>query len=177
MRVLELGRYRRARVWIDEAPDAVYRPVEILSHKIPAEKALAVAKLAAVELFVPAGPRAQYGLLGGHLQPDATGELIVEVGVSSSHERLFPDNLALQEDEVRVGFPAEYTPAIVPGLELAKTQLGGLAAGKLSIDCAAHASNVTVFKHLTATLVKLLHTASADTADEELLKLFPETLS
>jgi hypothetical protein len=137
-----------------------------------------VLRLAAIELFVPLGPRSMYGLLGGQFNPDAVGHLSVDVSVSAAKGRLLADNLATKDDEVRVGLPAEYAQAVLAGVDLAETELKTLLPGKLSVSCAAHGAIGTceaVYKHLSAILIKLFNAASLEPSDDELAKLFPPT--
>ncbi len=182
MRTLELGKYRRARVWIGELPDATYPCLKTLSHTIATNRPSPGGglKIVAVEVFVILGPRSIYGMLGGHFTPDAKGQVSIDVNISSANERLFPDNLAGTRDEVRVGLPSEYAQSVVVGVDLAKGELNTLTAGIFSINCAAHGvmgSCDAVYKHLAAILVKLLNIASVEPSDEELIKLFPSTFS
>jgi hypothetical protein len=181
MRTLELGKHRRARVWIGELPDATYPSLKTLTHTIATDReSLHGLRMAAIEVFVPLGPRSMYGLLGGRWQPGATDQLSVDVSVSATNERLLPDSLAMKGDEVRVGLPVEYAKAVLAGVDMAKSELSALTAGKLLINCAAHGtigSCEAVYKHLAAILVKLLNAASDEPSDDELLKLFPSTFS
>jgi hypothetical protein len=136
--------------------------------------------MAAVEMFADLGPRHMYGLLGGHLEPDTTDYLSVEVRVSTANERLFNDSLAMKRDEVRVGLPAEYVQGVMAGLDLAKHELNTLTPGKLTINCAAHGaigSCAALYKHLTVVLIKLFNADHPKLPDDELTKLFPQILS
>jgi hypothetical protein len=120
-----------------------------------------------------------YGLLGGRWQSENGSQVSVEVSVSTSNERLFPDSLASGTDEVRVGLPSEYIEGVLDGLDLARGETT-LAAGKLSIDCAAHGAvgpSNGIYKHLAAVLVKLFNTVDAQPSDEELNNLFPSIFS
>jgi hypothetical protein len=181
VRVLHLGKIRHARVWIEELPDAAYPAIKVLTHTIAAGAASRnILRLAAIEVFVPLGPRWMYGLLGGQFSQDSTGQLIVDVGVSTPNGRSFPDSLAMKGEEVRVGLPAEYAQSVLAGVDLAETELKTLAPGKLSISCATHGtigSSQAIYKHLSATLVKFFNTASLESSDDELAKLFPGTFS
>ena len=181
VRVLKLGKYGRARVWIRELPGAAYPSAKTFTHAVAAvassENKL---MLAAVEVFVPVGPRSMYGLLGGQWTSGTTNQLSVDVSIAAADGQLFSDNLAGKGDEVRVGLPAEYAQAVLAGVDLAKSEMNTLAAGKLSINCAAHGaigSCEAVYKHLAVILVKLLNAASVEPSDDELVKLFPPTFS
>lgn len=181
MRTLELGKYRRARVWIGELPDVACPPVKTLTHTIAASReSRNELRLAAIEVFVPLGPRSMYGLLGGQFESSATGHLSVDVNVSTANERLLVDSLAMKRDDVRVGLPAEYAKAVLAGVDLAKNELNALTAGKLSINCAAHGaigSCEAIYKRLAVVLVKLFNVASREPSDDDLRKLFPPTFS
>jgi hypothetical protein len=176
MRTLELGKYRRVRVWIGELPDAAYPTVKTLTHAIAAgRESQNGLSLAAIELFVPLGPRSMYGLLGGQWKPDETDQLSVDVSISSANERLFADSFAMTGDKVRVGLPAEYAQAVLAGVDLTKSELNTLAPGRLTINCAAHGtigSCESVYKHLAAILIKLFNAAGAEPSDQDLIKLF-----
>ena len=181
MRVLELGKYKRTRIWIGSLPDAHYPSQQTLSLSLAANKELIrEPRLAAVELLIVTGPRSLYGLLGGLLKSDATDRLCIDVSVSSPDERLFGDALTIADDEVRVGLPAEYAQAVLDGAKMAKEQLNLLAPGSLTINCAAHgvaSSCEMIYKHLAAILVKLINTPSHELSDEDLVRLFPTTFN
>jgi hypothetical protein len=121
-----------------------------------------------------------YGLLGGQWKPDVTGQLTVDVSISTANERPFADSLASKSDEVRVGLPSEYARAVVAGVDAAKIELNTLTAARLSINCAAHGaigSCEVVYKHLAAILVKLFNATNFNPSDDDLMKLFPPTFS
>jgi hypothetical protein len=164
-----------------ELPDAACPSIKTLTHFAAAKaQSSSGLRLAAIEVFVPLGPRSMYGLLGGEWQPDQSNQFGVEVNVSAANERLFADSLALKGDEVRVGLPAEYANAVVVGVDLAKDQLSVLPSGKLFINRAAHGaigSCEAVYKHLAAVLVKLISSAEIERSDEGLVKFFPVTFS
>src|SRR5436190_1104820 len=66
---IELGRHRRARIWLGSLPDAAYRSPGKLARSWVASLAPPVAnRSAAVELLVPKGGRFTYGLLGGRIR-------------------------------------------------------------------------------------------------------------
>lgn len=182
MRTPSIGAFRQARVWIGELPNAAYSPVDTVTHVIAAGRQPIPngLTLATVEVFVPLGGRALYGLLGGHWRPTKGSHLSVELSVSAPNEHSFPDSLAEKVDDVRVGLPAEYAQGVFDGIDLAKGELNTVAAGELSIDCAAHGavgSSSAIFKHLASVLVKLFNTIHAEPSDEELARLFPSTFT
>jgi hypothetical protein len=181
MKTLDIGKHRRVRVWMGELPDTNCPIIETITHTIKPERVTQSGlRLAAIEVFVPLGPRSMYGLLGGQFKPDETGQFTVEVNLSAADERLLADNLAMEADTVRVGLPKEYAKAVIAGVDIAKTELNALMSGKLSINCGAHGaagSCEAVYKHLAAILVKLFNTANLEWSEEQLVRLFPPTFS
>ena len=135
-------------------------------------------RAAAIEILVPAGPRFLYGLLGCHFKPDQAEHVTIQVQISSPEERIFPDSLGTQMDEVRVGLPAEYGSAVLSGVALEKDRLEMLGAGNLTFNCAAHGavgSCTVIFKHLSAMLIKILSTVTHGLSDDEMAEMFPHT--
>jgi hypothetical protein len=121
-----------------------------------------------------------YGLLGGHLEAEASDRLRIDVSVSAAKERKFVDSLAMKGDDVRVGLPPEYVQAVLAGVKSAMAQLNAVTAGKLSINCAAHGaigSSEVIYKHLGAILIKLFNLTSSEPSDDELFRLFPSTFN
>lgn len=180
MKTLDLGRFRRARVWIGELPDAAYSSINPITHTVRAGgQQHGGRRLVAVELFVPLGARSMYGLIGGLFEPWRAGQLTVEVSSSSNSERLLTDSLASGIDEVRVGLPAEYIAAILRGVDAVALEVGGVASGKLVINCGAYGvvgSCQAIYESLAATLVKLCNIATNDVSDSELIRMFPPEL-
>src|SRR5262245_62819614 len=68
MRTLTLGKLRRAHVWIGEVPPAIYKSHRVLARTWTNCRGGTFAQQkAAVELFVPTGPKSMYGLLGAEV--------------------------------------------------------------------------------------------------------------
>ena len=175
MRTLELGKYRRARVWIGDLPHVAYAAQKTLIQNFVANRHLIYEpRETAVEILVPLGARSMYGLLGGRYVYDSTSELRVEVSLSSATERPFPESLATSTDEVRIGLPAEYGAAVLAGIEIAEND-APLTAGRFFVDHAAHGtvgSCIAIYKHLSAVLVKLFN-LKEEPSDSDLVALFP----
>lgn len=176
MKILDLGRFRRAHVWVGDLPNATYEPKSMISHTLAAGGRSGVAKrLAAVELFVPLGARSMYGLIGGEFHP-GEGGLMIQVNVSSHSERHLTDSLASNVDDVRVGLPDEYVSAVFSGINAARSELGEIASGNLFINHAAHGvmcSSPAIYESLAIVLMKIFNIASLDISDSELIGLFP----
>jgi hypothetical protein len=175
MKTLELGKYRRARVWLGELPDAVYSASPSFAKFGEVDRG--EAKIAAVELLIPTGGRTIYGLLGGQFKPAAGYGMSIEIAASTQSQRAFSAALTGPADRAYVGLPAEYTDAVNAGIKLAKEPLSKLGNGTLSINCAAHSlsgSSSLIFRHLALILIKLMGVAGTSPTDGDLQKLFPD---
>ena len=111
------------------APDGLQRRPGSQTHVVNSgiSRAASGTRLAAIELLVPHGARASYGLLGGHFEPRSDGQLTVNIYASSPNERCFADSLVSRIDEVRVGLPEEYVEGVLDGIDLAKGELNTIA--------------------------------------------------
>lgn len=176
MKTINLEKFRKARVWINELPDASYHSLDVISHSVPVgSRGFAEIQTGAVELFVPLGARSMYGLIGGYFEPMEGDNLSVEICISSSCERLLSENLAGSSDEVRVGLPAEYVGGVVAGIDVACSRLKSIATGKIHINCAAHgviSSSESIYTQITIALINLFHCDEAVMSDSDLMVLF-----
>ena len=177
MIILDLGKHRRARVWVGELPAIASVTDRVLSTSIEVEgQGLTASRIAAVEVVVPLGPRAMYGLLGGRINPASGRLLSVEVATSISNGQLLFDTLALPGEEVKSGLPAEFGPAIISAVALARQEMPNLPPGRITIECAAHgsvSSSYRMFQRLTQILLRIL-TSGRELTDEVLFGFFPE---
>lgn len=176
MKTIDLEKFRKARVWIDELPDVANHALSMVTHTVHAKnQGRAKIQTGAVELFVPLGARSMYGLLGGYFEPMEGDSLSVEISLSSSSERILSGSLAGSSDEVRVGLPAEYVGGVTAGIDAACSRLDSVAVGKLHINCAAHGligSSNAIYSEIAATLVRLFHLGRCGMSDSELRELF-----
>lgn len=91
---LELPRYRTARVWLDQLPDALVRTETVRVYRIPAAgRSAAKRTSAAIEWLIPCGARFMYGMSGGRLEPTKSEPLSVEINVSADRQRVFAGTL------------------------------------------------------------------------------------
>jgi hypothetical protein len=180
VRTVNLGGYRKARVWIGELPDAVFQPTGTRVQMYEASgSGPGLPSLAAVELSVFVSARFIYGLIGGDWRPNAAGELRVSIHTSSSNGTLLPDHLSARGEDVRVGLPDEYSEGVLAGVQQWVEALEVVPSGELTINCAAHglvSSSQMAFKRVSWTLCKLLTTDGAALTDEELNSFFPLTM-
>jgi hypothetical protein len=179
MREIELGKYRKARVWRGELPPSHLRADSKLFETLSASLPTLKEQMGALEVLVPLGPRFMYGLIGGELRPGSDNELRIEIAVSKGNGTLFQNPLCGSLDQARIGLPSEYAKAVLSGIALAKEH-GGIIAGQLAITHAAFGeigSCEAVFKHLAAGLMRLLTFKSSEPSQQELINLFPQTFN
>jgi hypothetical protein len=178
VRELDLGRHRRARVWIGSLPAAEYDSAETVSAHVRAT-AVCQPSIGAVEVYVPVGGTFMYGLLGGRVSPSTASQLRVLAKVSSENGPRFRSAICPTGDDLRVGLPRAYAGAIQAGISTAVLHIGNemLASADLMINCAVHGkvgSSLAMFTRLTAILVRVLTTLPPSASDEDLIGLFPE---
>lgn len=125
----------------------------------------------AVEVLVPLGARAEYGLLGGEFSPMASTTLLrvdVFYGVGDHVA-----SLASGFDEVRAGLPREFARAVGAEIESLRGRVE-VSPGVLTLSYAAHGlvgSSERMFRRLARWLV-MSATTGDGVPDEELLSLF-----
>lgn len=172
--------HRRARVWSAELPAwcrefKQYPTQLVLSDSVfPTVQTLEGTRLAAVEVFVPRGPKADYGALGAEFIPNSMNSLVVRVPVSAQPRSTpLAESLAGRSDMAWIGLPAEYSrPVLVGALRCGALTL--LGSGELTFRCAAHGevgSSPWVFSKLACVIVQLLAWSEHDATDDEVLAL------
>lgn len=159
MRSFQLSQYKRANVWLDEPPPAQTPVASLVSRTVKPIVAIDAARqVVGVELVIPHGPRASYGLLGAELfQSDAEG---LEIRVSVSKVGLgFKPSIALQPDEANVGLPDEYVDAVLTGVSNVARLSGSPVNAALWFRWAAHGrvgSSPWIFEKLGGVTLRLL---------------------
>jgi hypothetical protein len=178
MREVDLGKSRKARVWLDSLPPigCVGETREIMV--LPAAGKSNLRRLAAVEVYVPLGGRFQYGLVGCQVVPSQAGQLRVVIAVDESSSKVFDTSLLSSSLDVSyVGLPKEYIPALKEGFRLAEEQLGGTGAGDLVITQSVYSnigSSPNTFKILAIVLMHLIHLVTVNPTNEEIVALFED---
>jgi hypothetical protein len=171
---LNLDRYTKARVWWGELPDLRYNALRLGERTLEAQgAALANARCAAVELFIPTGTRFLYGILGAAFSPVDIGRLLVQVAVSAEDGERVATSLAGRVDDVRVGLPQEYTEAVLEGAT-GMDEIHRLGPGVVRFDVAAHgriSSAQVIFRRLARTVMRLLCLDAEPASEEELRKM------
>jgi hypothetical protein len=174
MRSLTLSKYRRAHVWLDEAPPADYAAVALLTRTMRASKAVTPGRrIAAVEIAVPRGPVTPYALLGGRLTDADVDGLELVLSINPTGRTLVP-SLATPPDHVQTGLPDEYADAIFSAAEDLAASDGLPSQASLRFEWAAHAasgSSPLAFRQACRLVLQLLM-LPADASDGDIDALF-----
>lgn len=173
MQQLQLTRHRKARLWIGEPPRAEFSPTSFVRRVVSAGFAEAPAiRIAAVELIVPRGPVASYGLLGAELLDNGSGDGEVSVAVNNNGFAM-QGSLAATADDVRIGLLNEYAEAVISGVE--EVVRGGWRfTGELAFRWAAHAaagSSPAIFADLGSLVARVL-ARRMEPSESDLVALF-----
>lgn len=175
LRYIDLGKYRKARVWLDELPPMPTGRATLLQRTLylqcSSHQAL---RKAGLELFIPAGPSFLYGLLGATISEAAVSTFEVELRTLLRQDHIYSSSLAGSAGTAFWGLPGEYSEAVMNGVALALNQQCRLGAAKLSIGVAAFSavgSNNEIFKRLGFNLVRLFSEASLESSDEIISRL------
>lgn len=173
-RSFELSRYRRANIWLDEAPPAEFIATSTVTRIVKPNRVIgATQTIAGVELKVPRGPAASYALLGAELVAADLDGLEVVVAVNKTGFP-FRGSLALAPDEVRIGLLDEYANAVVTGVEKFASSNAVPNRAALQFRWAAHGivgSSSAIFEE-TSMLVMKIMTLERDASDEDVRALF-----
>jgi len=173
MMEIDLGLYRRARVWSALLKDARYVPTEWLTADVQAEGRWKEAREATTEVFLPRGGRAEYGLLGVKFLPSNSGPLRVRVAISKTTVPAGDWTLAAKTDRVSVGLLPEFGQAVLRrSTTSAVAHL--LSSGNLAFESAAYGesgSSANLFGCLTEIVVSLLdpHTVGSEESVRKVL--------
>jgi hypothetical protein len=159
MRSFELSHYRRANVWLDEAPPANFAATSVVTRLVtPKVAAEASRPRAGVELYIPRGPRTSYGLLGAELVEAEVDSLEIVVSVNKARFPFQP-SLASKSDEVKVGLLDEYASAVIGGAVKVAEAVGAPTKAVLRFRWAAHglvSSSPSIFETASEIVLQLL---------------------
>jgi hypothetical protein len=176
LRNLTLDRHRKARVWLDDLPEAAFNADQVIRFTVPATNSAAgIQRIAAIELMTPRGGMIMYALLGGQFTPDLSSVLGLSIRVADTPTAgSFKGTLVESFDDVRVGLPSEFVDGVVQGVHMA-LDATNMVSGTIVINCAAHAavgSSIVAFRGVTRSLMHLFRSASLDLDDAELISAF-----
>jgi|688.fasta_scaffold60981_3 hypothetical protein len=174
MQTIDLGFHSQARVWLKDSLPFIYPALDIISQDIQTGLACkSETRQAALEIFIPVGPRVCYGLLGAKFIPNPSGKLSVEVRVSTENESIFSSSMAAQVDTVKIGLPEEYSQSVMEGIVNSLTNdaklIETLGSGVIAIEQAAYgeiSSSKKMFRNIAATVIQLLLLDQASCQDE-----------
>ena len=179
MRTLSWG-LRKARIWLDEVPDWMYQPSEVITRSSDVSRSgRSAIRECAIELFVPTGAMAYYGALGATFTPQNKGVFTVRIPISKDGGKLLKTALAGKMDEVHIGLPEEYVEGILENFLRVDT-VQQLGAGTLLVCEAAYGnigSSVWFFGVLSRTLSKLFLLEDVSLPDEAFIELIRSELS
>lgn len=172
---LRLQRPFLVRIWLGQHPN----PLDISADDgVGCSVPWSQRRSAAVEVLVPLGGRALYGLLGGALVPSSEGRTVVwalgeNTGAGVEGTVLGPNA------DVRPGVGiSEFRDAIcAAALQTASERQ---LTGEVVIDLAAYSdlySTLSIFKWLARTVVTLLALPSLPDSEEEVTKALGQQLS
>jgi hypothetical protein len=168
-RSFELSHHRWANVWPDEALPAAYTVSSVVRKVLRPTVAIDEGRMiAGVEVRIPHGLIAPYALLGAELvEAEVDGlEVIVFVNEVGAW---FPESLAGQSGDVKIGLPDEYANAVINGVAKAAEAVGAPARRKLRFGRAAHGvvnSPHWVFEKASGIVLRLLMLPAVDLDDQ-----------
>jgi len=167
MMFLELTTLAKARIWRASAVPT-FAPAGTLIEEVGADpEASLLRDRIGVEALVPRGARAEYGLVGVAFERSRTGVLQVHVPFTKTAGPSWPDSLARQLDDVRLGLPYEYAaPILAVASDSARQRF---PAGTLKITHAAHGlvgSSGEFFGRLVIGALTLLRDANGQGSEE-----------
>jgi hypothetical protein len=174
MRVLDLQPYRKGRVWFKELPGLLQQDTTVLQRSVAIDSSTSgISRAAALELFLPKGGRALYGLLGAEFIPNTTQTLEVRVEMVTESRVAVPWALASTIDQVYAGILDEYAEGVINGACSSKA-LNTLGSGILSFRWGAHGmigSSSGFFRRLSSNVISLLSLDTYEMSEEHLRSL------
>jgi hypothetical protein len=155
----QLTPFRRANVWIDEAPPTEYVASSIVRTVVMPRTAIDIERtIACVEVNFFHGARSSYALLGAELIEAESDGFEVCVSVNGDGP-LFGRALARGLDEVRIGLPSEYAQAVISRASRFAESIAAPSKRKLWFRWAAHGlvgSSPLIFEQVSGIVAQLL---------------------
>ncbi len=162
MQDINLDFHSKARVWLKDSPAIIYPALEVITKNVRTGLTCkSVTRQATLEIIIPVSPRVCYGLLGAVFIPNKSGNLSVEIRVSTDSESILNNSIAAQFDTVRVGLPMEYSQSIIEEIfnSLNNQVIDFFGSGVIRFDKAAHgeiSSSKKIFRSVAAIVMQLL---------------------
>lgn len=157
MKSVEIGRFGKCRLWVDEAIEVGVVPDEVTERHVAAGLGNVDARTVAVEVYLPRGARVEYALLGMRYEPASGRDLVVRILVGEPRGCTYEQSLAGHVDEVYAGLPTEYVQGVLEAT--CEEATGRLGPGVLVVDQAAHGvvgSSLNLFEQLARLVVRLI---------------------
>jgi hypothetical protein len=180
---LDLGGSRRARVWLQELPDASFDVTGYLkSEPIAAEPpGTGDVSSCAVEVLLPSSPRSHYALLGATFDRNESGLFGATISYGNPEERDLPWSLAAKlGDQLAAGMPIREAKAVTDLLSLSDIGSGqSPPSGQLTVTHAVMAkagSSPIVFQAVAQCLLSLLSEEANGMAEDKLIRLIRQGL-
>ncbi len=171
MIILDLGEFKRGRLWINEMPNikmevtsSFEEVVEVNNYQQWEEKVITL------ELLLAPRDISNYALLGVKYNPTSTNMLNIQVNATNFNGSILQDNIALLTDEVHMGIPQAYVSSIISTAKEKAKELN-FPAGSLIFEIGAHGyvgSSKVAFAILTKVLMGLISKNMKDIFTEEL---------
>jgi hypothetical protein len=168
---IELGKYRRARLWINDIPESCRIPSsELAANLVSKERDMDMATRGiALELYIPLGGRLVYGLLGAEFIKNDSDSLSVDLYPSISRFKKYNDALCGAIDDAYVGLPEFCTKVVRTETQKYLENCTNKPSGKLIYNCSAYSevgTNQDVFQKLTIIVCRFLF-SDCNFLDEE----------
>lgn len=171
---LNLQPYRKGRVWLDDLPDLLQQGTATLQRSVVTSNPGSGGRhVAALELFLPKGGRALYGLLGAEFLPHTSQTLDVCVDVVTKNGPDVTWSLASQVDQVYAGILDEYGDGVISGACESKNILT-LGSGTVNFRWGAHGivgSSSGFFKRLSNSVITLLSLETLEISEQNLINI------
>jgi len=175
MKDIQLGKYRKARIWLDELPPMPIGTFENMQCSFSSKNGVGLGlRKAAVELYVPSGVY-EYGLLGAEMYYSGNPGLDVELITSEGIGVPYQDSLVGVARDAYWGLPQEYVQAVLKGVSLALSEPALQISGKLTINTTSFSvigSSELAFTWVARVLIRLFGRASLASRDEFIAQLF-----
>jgi hypothetical protein len=154
--ILDLGDYKKCRIWIDETPPERSVTDDVICSSIEAnDRTFKVDKRVTVEVFI--APR-HFACLGFEYLYNNSANLGIHVNIGKDCELVVSSALALPSDQVYSGISHEYAPTILDRSTKEIGKNGEIPSGVLTFKFGAHSdygSNRAVFKKVTRILMTI----------------------